>query len=149
MKKIILISLISVLLFSFKDPEGLKWYSLSEGMKLCHRDHKPMLIFVYVNWCDKCQRMDKKVFTNKEVSSLIVENFIPVKLNPEVDTVYFQNDNILSRKYFLNEVSSGKMAIYVPTTAFYGGEDSKPFIMNGLQDSEDLKENINKFLNQK
>jgi thioredoxin-related protein len=149
MKKAIFISFIAVLIVSFKEPEGLKWYSLSEGVELARRENKPMLIFVYVNWCDKCQRMEKKIFTNMEVLPLITENFIPVKLNPEVDTIYFHNDKTLKRKFFIKEVSPGKMAIAVPTTAFYRDDDSDPFIMNGLMDPAELKDNITSFLNNK
>ncbi len=146
MKKVIFFSLISILLFSFKSPDAINWYSMTEGLEIALRENKPMLIFVYVSWCDKCQRMEKKVFNNKEVMPLITENFIPVKINPEVDSIFFKSDKFLSRKYFIREIEPGKMAIMVPTTAFYGGKDSDPFILNGLQDPVDLKENIRTFL---
>lgn len=146
MKKVIFFSLISILLFSFKNPDTIKWYSLTEGLEIARRENKPMLIFVYVSWCDKCQRMEKKVFNNKEVMPLITENFIPVKINPEVDSIFFKSDKVLSRKYFIKEIEPGKMAIMLPTTAFYDGKDSDPFIINGLQDPMDLKENIRIFL---
>ncbi len=146
MKKVIFLSLISVLLFSFTKPETIKWYSLTEGLEIARRENKPMLLFVYVSWCDKCQRMDKKVFTNKEVIPLITENFIAVKMNPEVDSAYFRNDNILKRKVFLNEVTPGRLAISVPTTVFYREKEDENVIMNGLQDPSELIENIQQFL---
>jgi uncharacterized protein YyaL (SSP411 family) len=71
---------------------------LTEGLEIARREHKPMLLFVNVSWCDKCQRMDKKVFTNKEVNPLITENFIAVKMDPGVDSAYFKRDKILKRK---------------------------------------------------
>jgi len=146
MKNVIFFSLITIVLFSFKTPDSVKWYSLPEGLEIARRENKPVLLFVYVTWCDKCQRMDKKVFTNTEVMPLIIENFIAVKINPEVDSAYFISDKILNRKYFLNEVTPGRLAVMVPTTAFYGGKDSDPFIINGVQDPVDLKENIRIFL---
>jgi len=146
MKKVLLISLITVFLWSFKEPEDLKWYSLTEGLELAHSENKPILLFIYVTWCDKCQRMEKKVFNNKEVLPLITENFIPVKLNAEIDTAYFHNDKTLDRKYFLKEVSSGKFQIGVPTTVFYRVKDNDRVIMDGLQDPEELTANIKKFL---
>jgi thiol:disulfide interchange protein len=146
MKKVIIFSLTTVLLFSFKNPDAIKWYSLTEGLEIARRENKPILLFIYAAWCDKCQRMEKKVFSNKEVMPLIIENFIAVKMNPEVDSAYFKSDKILNRKYFLKEVTPGRLAIMVPTTAFYRGKDCDPFIINGLMDPGDLKEDIQKFL---
>jgi len=105
-----------------------------------------MLLFVYVTWCDKCQRMEKKVFNNKEILPLINENFIPVKLNPEIDSIYFHNDLTLNRKIFMQEVSPGKFGIGVPTTVFYRGEEKDYVVLKGLQDPEELKGKIKKFL---
>jgi thioredoxin-related protein len=147
MKNAILLSVLTILCCSFKEPESIKWYSLSEGLEIARRDNKPMLLFVYASWCDKCQRMEKKVFNNKDVLLLITENFIPIKLNPEVDSAYFKSDKVLSRKVFLNEVTPGKLAIMVPTTVFYREKENENVIMNGLQDPGELTENINKFLN--
>lgn len=146
MKKVIFISLISLVLFSFKNPDTIKWYSLTEGLEIARRENKLMFLFVYVSWRDKCQRMEKKVFNNKEVMPLINENFIAVKINPEVDSAFFKSDKVLNRKYFLNEVTPGRLAIMLPTTAFYSENDHDPFIINGVQDPGDLKENIQKFL---
>ncbi|MEI7492698.1 MAG: DUF255 domain-containing protein [Bacteroidota bacterium] len=146
MKKAIFFLLISLLLFSFKDPDAIKWHSLTEGLEIARHENKPILIFVYVNWCDKCQRMDKKVFTSKEVMPLINENFIAVKINPEVDSVYFKSDKVLKRKVFLGEVTPGHLAISVPSTVFYREKEDENVIMNGVQDPTELKENIEKFL---
>jgi thioredoxin-related protein len=146
MKNAIFFSLISILLFSFKAPDAIKWHSLTEGLEIARRENKPILIFIYVNWCDKCQRMDKKVFTSKEVMPLINDNFIAVKINPEVDSVYFKSDKVLKRKVFIGEIKPGQLAVSVPTTVFYREKDDKNVIMNGLQDPPELKENIEKFL---
>ena len=146
MKKFIFFSFIAMLLISSKAPETIKWYSLTEGIEIARRENKPMLLFIYVPWCDKCQRMDNKVFTSKEVMPLITEHFIAVKMNPEVDSAYFRSDKILDRKVFLSEITPGKLAISVPTTVFYRGEGDESTIMNGIQDPTELKENIQLFL---
>jgi len=146
MKKVILFSLISVLFMSFKGPESIKWYSLPEGLEIARRDNKPMLLFIYVSWCDKCQRIEKKVFNSKEISPLITENFIAVKMNPEIDSAYFRSDKLLSRKVFLSEVTPGRLALGVPTTVFYKEKENENLILPGLMDPAELKESINKFL---
>ena len=144
MKKFVFICLISVIWLSFMEPAEFKWYSLQEGLELARRENKPVLLFVYVSWCDKCQRMDKKIFTNKAVLSLITQNFITIKINPEVDTACFHNDKLIDRKLFLNEIEPGKLAISVPTTVLY--REKEHVTLNGLIDPEDLKSDILKFL---
>ena len=52
MRKIVFLSMITIFLFSFKESEGFKWYSLTVGLELARRDIKPMLIFIYTSWCD-------------------------------------------------------------------------------------------------
>jgi len=146
MKKIVFISIIAVLFCSFREPENIKWYSLSEGMELARRENKPVFLFVYVSWCDKCKRMEKKIFPDKEVLPLITENFIPIKINPEVDTAYLRNDKIIKRKIFLEEVEPGKLMLSVPTTVLYMEKDNINQAIRGLQDPTELKETMGKFL---
>jgi thioredoxin-related protein len=114
---------------------------------LADRENKPIFLFVHATWCDKCQRMDKKIFTSKEVMPLIMENFIAVKLNPEVDSMYLHNDDVLDRKIFLTEVEPGKYGIMVPTTVLYKGKDKEPMVLKGIMEPSVLKENIQTFLN--
>ena len=146
MKKVVFLSIISVLLLSFKEPASLKWYSLREGLELARQENKPVFLFVYVSWCDKCQRMEKKVFTNKEVMPLLTDNFILIKINPDIDTLYLHNDKTLKRKIFLEEVSPGKYQMGVPTTVLYRGTGNDFVALRGLQDPLELKESIQKFL---
>ena len=146
MKKVVLVSFITILLLSFKEPENLKWYSLKEGLELARQDNKPMLIFLYASWCDMSQRMEKKVFNNKEVRPLLAEHFVLIKLNAEADTIYFKNDKILSRKVFLSEVSSGRLQIAVPTTILFREKENDRIVIPGVQNPADFLSNINKFL---
>ncbi|MCK9422344.1 MAG: thioredoxin family protein [Bacteroidales bacterium] len=119
MKKIILFSLLTVLLCSFKEPEGLKWYSWSEGVEMARRENKPIFLFAYLTWCDQCQRMEKKIINNKEILPLIAENFIPVKMDLDIDTTYLYKGKTLNRRNFLKRFSSKKFQ-GVPTVFSIG-----------------------------
>ena len=146
MKKLFLFSVMTVLLFSFKEPETLKWYSWKEGSDLALSQNKPVFLFVCVSWCDMSQRMEKKIFTNKEVLPLITGNFIPVKIDIEVDSNLIRHDKSFNRKMILTEVEPGKFALSVPKTIFTDGKGNDPVVMAGLQDPSELKDNINKYL---
>jgi thioredoxin-related protein len=146
MRRLIVCVFTVFLLTSFKESENLKWLTLNEGLELSRKEKKPVFIFMYVSWCDKCQRMEKKVFSDKEISTLISGNFIPVKLSPEVDSAFFRSDKVLDRKIFLSEIEPGKMAVMVPTTVLYREADSSRVVMNGLVDKSELKEKISRFL---
>ena len=146
MKKIIFLALIPVLLWSFKEPDILKWYSLKEGLELARQENKPMLIFIYATWCDQSKRMEKKVFNSKDILPLLSENFILIKLNPEVDTAYLHNDKTLNRKVFLKEAEPGKFQLGVPTTVLYREKGNDRLVMDGVQEPGEFKESINKFL---
>lgn len=146
MKKVALISIFAVALLSFKEPASIKWYDLKEGMDLARIENKPILVFVYVTWCDKCQRMDKKVFTNKEVLPLITENFIPIKLNPEKDTAYLHNDKLIDRKLIMVEISKGKYGIGVPRTLLYNEKNKENLVLEGLQDPEEFRNSLQEYL---
>lgn len=146
MKRLLLIMLFPFLLCSGKDPHGITWYSLKDGLELAARENKPVFLFLNVAWCDKCQRMGKKIFTDAEVLPLIMEKYVPVSLNPETDTAYFKNDELMDRKVFLTQVEPGKYAVMVPTTVLYKGKESAPLVMQGLIDPGQLKENLLKFL---
>ena len=146
MKKLFLFSVFAVLLFSFKEPETLKWHSWKEGSELALSQNKPVFLFVCVSWCDMSQRLEKKVFNNKEVLPLITDNFIPVKIDIEIDSALIKRDKSFNRKMVLTEIEPGKYALSVPKTIFTDGKGSDPVVMAGLQDPSELKDNINKYL---
>jgi len=146
MKKAVFFSLVAMVLFSFSTPKDIQWYSLKDGLELARSGNKPVFLFVYVSWCDKCQRMDKKIFPNIVVKSLIEENFVAVKLNPETDTAYLRNDKLIERKVFLKEVSKGKYAIGVPRVVMFDEQKKGQLVLEGLQDPDELRDSIQKFL---
>jgi thioredoxin-related protein len=146
MRNILVILFTVTLLCAFKKPENIRWHSLKEGLEAAKSENKPVLLFLYVSWCDKCQRMDKKVFSNTEVQPLIEQNFIPVKLNPEVDSAIVRSDELLDRKIYLTDMGSGKFGMGVPTTVLYNVFNKDHVAMHGLVDPEELKEKMAKFL---
>ncbi|HCY98200.1 MAG TPA: thioredoxin family protein, partial [Polaribacter sp.] len=54
-----------------------------EAEKLQQEKAKPILIFIYTDWCKICHGMKRTTFKNKKVISLLNEKFYFIQLNGE------------------------------------------------------------------
>jgi len=54
-----------------------------KGLEKAKINNKKVIVDVYTDWCGWCVKMDKKVYSNKEVKELIKEYFVFVKLDAE------------------------------------------------------------------
>ncbi len=118
MKKIIL-GFIACLLFIGTQAfsQELKWYSWSEGYTKAKDEGKIVLMDAYTDWCGWCKVMDKKTFSEAEVMKLIEKDYIPVKLNPELEGSYEYEGTSYTGKELINKLSDGKFGGY-PTCFF-------------------------------
>jgi len=66
-----------------KEKEVLKILNFEEIEKLHQQKPKPILIFLYTDWCKICFGMKKTTFKNKEVIRLLNEKFYLIYLNGE------------------------------------------------------------------
>lgn len=84
--RIALLLLLSVC-FAFAAPlkkdTKVHWLSYTEGLKKAAKESKLMFVSVYADWCIPCQVMEKNVYTDPSVATLLNSRFIPVKLNAE------------------------------------------------------------------
>lgn len=65
-----------------KDKE-VHWLSYTEGLKKAAKESKLMFVSIYADWCIPCQVMEKNVYSDPSVATLLNSRFIPVKLNAE------------------------------------------------------------------
>lgn len=61
--------------------EGIKWYDLDQALPLAKEQNKHIFIDFSTAWCGYCKKMDKEVFTKKEVIDLLNNDYIAVKVN--------------------------------------------------------------------
>ena len=66
-----------------KGKEVLNIFTFEEVEELHQQTPKPILIFLYTDWCKICFGMKKTTFKNKKVIQLINEKFYFIKLNAE------------------------------------------------------------------
>jgi thioredoxin-related protein len=61
----------------------LNWMSIEEAAGKLKQEQRPVLIDLYTTWCGWCKQMDKKTYSNKQVSQYLREKFYPVKVDAE------------------------------------------------------------------
>jgi thioredoxin-related protein len=66
-----------------KEEEVLKTLSFEEVEKLHQQKPKPILIFLYTDWCKICFGMKKTTFKNKDVIHILNEKFYLIYINGE------------------------------------------------------------------
>lgn len=83
MKKIFFI----VLIFFWAMPSGfaqLKTYSFEEVEKLTKENPRPIVIFIHTSWCKYCKMMENSTFKNKDIITLLNDNFYFISLDAEI-----------------------------------------------------------------
>ncbi len=85
MKKIsFILLLISFVSFS-QNTSKLNIFTFEEIEKLQIQNQKPVLVFVYTDWCKICFGMKKTTFQNKEIQTLLNVDFYVVFFNAETE----------------------------------------------------------------
>lgn len=79
----------------------VKWWTwCNEALKEAKRLGKPILLDIGAVWCHWCHVMDEVTYSDPEVSSLINENFIPIKVDrderPDIDRRYQEASIMIS-----------------------------------------------------
>lgn len=83
MKKIFFILLMhSLVVFSQKN-QKLKTFSFEEIEKLQQQNAKPLLVFVFTDWCKICFGMKQTTFKNEQVIKLLNEHFYVIFFDAE------------------------------------------------------------------
>ncbi len=128
-----LIGFLSV--YSFAQ-EGIKFLDAEFGEVLALAELEGKLVFVdaYTDWCGPCKKMDKEVFSKKEVGDFYNTNFLSVKINME------KGEGIaLAEKYLIFAYPSLLFVNYDGTVAhrYAGFQDQKGMLSLGGQALDD------------
>ncbi len=59
------------------------WMSYNEGAEKAKAEGKPMLVDFYASWCHWCTVMDRETFSDDKTAAMIMENYIPVRVDVE------------------------------------------------------------------
>ena len=88
MLKTIFLALALVFSFSSFAPAGTTQIDFYEArwkdvVKKAEAENKPIFVMAYASWCANCKKMQKYVFTDKEVGEYINKNFVSTRLNAD------------------------------------------------------------------
>lgn len=61
----------------------VQWESLEKGLERSKNEGKPLIIYFHTEWCTYCKQMESEIFKDKEITDLMNNNYINVKVNPE------------------------------------------------------------------
>ena len=109
------------------EKEQLKIYSFQEVEKLHQQKSKPIMVFIYTDWCKICLGMKKNVFKNKTIVKKLNTDFYFIKLNAEEkkDITFFNKKfsykptgNNTGIHELAKELASLEGNISYPTTVF-------------------------------
>lgn len=112
MKKNILILVIACLqTISLFSQEQLNWVTVDKAQELTRKTGKPLLIFIYTDWCEHCEKMQKTTLQNKELISYYNQHFILAKFNAESAGEIIFNDTLYKNPAPGNPESKHQLAI--------------------------------------
>lgn len=106
-------------------PESeLSWKSFDEGASLAVQQKKKMLVDIYTDWCGWCKKMDKEVYPDANVKSVLESKFVIVKLNAESENKLHYRDSSMTHREFARVVG----VTGYPATLFFD-ENLKPITL--------------------
>ncbi len=73
-----------------------------EALEMAKEENKLLLIDFYTTWCAPCKKLDKLVFQNKNVQQKLGNNFILLRYDAEIDSIFH-----LSKKHHVSSYPTG------------------------------------------
>jgi thioredoxin-related protein len=68
-------------------PQSLvKWMDYSTALEKAKKEPKLIFVDMYADWCIPCRVMDKNVYMNPTVASILNKKFYPVKLDVDSES---------------------------------------------------------------
>ena len=130
----ILISLpFTLLAQGIRFEQGLSWQQIKEKAS---KEHKYIFVDCYATWCGPCKLMDKQVYTDTTVGSIVNQLFISVKV--QMDST--KRDDPFVRRWYTDRrllENDYKVAAY-PTFLFFSPKGKLVHKTIGFQDLIDF-----------
>ena len=125
------------------EPAKVEWMTLEQVAASMQKEKRPILIDLYTDWCGWCKVMDKKTYSNKNVSAYLQQKFYAVKLNAEGTQSITWN----GKTYKFNPgYKTHDFAIYLtggqlsyPTTVVIPVEEAQPQAIPGFMEPKDFE----------
>ena len=157
MKKIITLILFlgNLATFSQTVKSELNVFSFEEVEQLHQQKPKPIVVFIYTDWCKICFGMKKNTFQNDEIIKLLNDKFYFINLNGEEKKeitflgktfVYKPSGNKTGTHELARELASKKGRISYPTTTILNSNFEIEAQIDGYLNSKNFYELINNYI---
>ena len=88
---------------------GIKWNeNFASAIAESEKTNKPMFVYFGTSWCPYCKQLESETFTNQDVQKKIAENFIPVKVDGDVNPELCSKYNVMGFPTIILIGSNGK-----------------------------------------
>jgi len=128
--------LILLLLLGFFHPlraqqnDAINWKTWPELEQALHKEPKPVFVFFHAEWCAYCKKIQREIFTKKEVIEKINKEYYAVEMDVErTDTIQFDglnfsNTQALKKRNGVHELplllaSREKRSFVLPATLIF------------------------------
>lgn len=97
-KTVVLLLFVSQALLFSAGTDGINWQSdWKTALKTAAEKKQPVFMDFYTDWCPHCKRLDADTFVDKKVIDYFKkENFVMLKINPEIDRAAENTFNVFS-----------------------------------------------------
>ncbi len=150
LKLLVLVGTITLIFSAGKPVDGAegatdktKWITLKDAADSLKKQKRPVLIDLYTDWCGWCKVMDKKTYSNNNVSQYLKQKFYAVKVDAESKQAIEWNGKSFSynQQYRTNEfalyLTNGQLSY--PTTVILPSDGSAPQAIPGYLEPKDFE----------
>lgn len=107
-KKIFL--LLSFFIICYTAISQATWINVEDLQTEFILERRPILVFIYTDWCKVCKIQDETVFKNDTISELVEKNYYAIRINAESQEKY----SFFNREYDGSNGSSyNQLAVYL------------------------------------
>lgn len=102
MKKLLLLLIFLYTGTAFSQKLIIVEQDFNQALRTAANEKKLLFIDFYTDWCAPCKKLDKWIFRNDSISSILANDFVLLRYNAEKDTTFN-----LTKKYHVNSYPTG------------------------------------------
>ena len=127
--------------------QGIRWIPFEDLADSLRVHPKPVMVFVYADWCKYCALQEHNTFGDVSLSLLIKEKYYAVRLNAEekADIVFF-NRRYRARSHDGHELvellAASNGQVVLPTTVLLSGKFQVEGRFSGFVPPDQLRQKI-------
>ncbi len=117
-----------------RDENG--WYhDWNQGIEAAKKEQKPVLVDFYTDWCQWCEVMDEKTFSDPGIKELFASDWITVKINAEDKKT---NGTFKDKTMTYRQLTSSFGVSGFPSYAFFDKNGELISVITGYRETKEF-----------